>query len=101
MSEAYELHNRRHRRLSILLTLSASPEYRANDSLLCTVVNEFGIVSTRDQIRSDLVWLREQGFTTTRDVAGAIVATLTEAGAEIAAGRRIDPGVAKPSPKGP
>jgi hypothetical protein len=100
MSETYELHNRRHRRLSILRVLAGSGEYRANDSLLTTLVNEFGIVSTRDQVRSDLAWLKEQGFVTVRDAAGVMVATLSEAGGEIAAGRRTDPGVAKPSPKG-
>lgn len=64
------------------------------------VVNDFGMSSTRDQIRTDLTWLREQGFVTIRDTAGVMVATLTEAGGEIAAGRRTDPGIAKPSPKG-
>lgn len=97
---AYDEHNRRHRRLSILRVLSEAPGYTANDSLLGMVVNEFGIVSTRDQVRSELAWLREQGFVAIKDVAGVMVATLTEAGGEIAAGRRFDPGIAKPSPKG-
>lgn len=97
---AYQEHNSRHRRLSILRTLADSPEYRANDSLLSTVANEFGIVSTRDQVRSELSWLKDAGFVTLRELAGVTIATLTEGGGEIAAGRRFDPGVAKPSPKG-
>jgi len=70
MSEAYDHHNRRHRRLSILRVLASSAEYRSNDSLLATVVNEFGIVSTRDQVRSDLTWLREQGYTVDTAASG-------------------------------
>jgi len=96
---AYHEHQSRHRRLSILLALSGSPAYTANDSFLCMVVNEFGIVSTRDQVRSELSWLRDHGFVTSREVANTIVATMTEAGDEIATARRSDPGVAKPSPK--
>lgn len=97
---AYDEFNRKHRRISILRILSESPEYRANDSLLAMVVNEFGIVSTRDQLRSELTWLREQGFVTLKDTASILVATMTEAGGEVAAGRRTDPGIARPSPKG-
>lgn len=96
---AYQEHQSRHRRLSILLTLSESPGYTGNDSYLCMVVNEFGIVSTRDQVRSELTWLRDHGFITSREVANTFVATMTEAGGEIAAARRTDPGIAKPSPK--
>lgn len=96
----YGEHHRRHRRLSILRVLADSPVYCANDSLLTMVVNDFGLVSTRDQVRSELTWLREQGFVTLKDTAGVLVATMTEAGGEIASGRRTDPGIARPSPKG-
>ena len=96
----YSEHHRKHRRLSILRVLADSPEYRANDSLVATIVNDFGLVSTRDQVRGELTWLREQGFVTVKEVAGVMVATLTEAGGEVAAGRRNDPGVARPAPKG-
>ena len=97
---AYSEHNSRHRRLSILLALTESAAYTSNDSYLHMVVNEFGLVSTRDQVRSELAWLAEQGFVRLKQVSSATVVTLTEAGGEIAAGRRTDPGVAKPSPKG-
>lgn len=96
----YQEYNSKHRRLSILRVLSESPEYRANDSLLAMVVNDFGIVSTRDQIRTDVTWLRDQGFVTVRETAGVMVVTLSEAGGEVADGRRTDPGIAKRTPKG-
>jgi Fe2+ or Zn2+ uptake regulation protein len=97
---AYQEHQSRHRRLSILRILSEAPGYTSNDSLLTTICNEFGLVSTRDQVRSELAWLGGHGFVTVKELAGATIATLTESGGEIAAGRRSDPGVAKPSPKG-
>ena len=97
---AYLEHQSRHRRLSILRVLNEAPGYTGNDSLLGMVVNEFGLVSTRDQIRSEIAWLRDHGFVTVKEPGGVMVATLTEAGGEIAIGRRTDPGVAKPSPKG-
>ena len=96
----YLEHQSRHRRLSILRALAEAPEYRTNDSLLATILNEFGIVSTRDQVRTDVTWLRDQGFVTVRETAGVLIVTLGEAGGEIAAGRRTDPGIARPTPKG-
>lgn len=100
MSDAYNEFNRRHRRCSILRVLDGSEQYRANDSLLADLVNEFGIVSTRDQVRTELLWLQEQGFVTVKDLAGVMVATLTERGGEIAAGRVSHPAIARPKPKG-
>jgi hypothetical protein len=97
---AYSEHNSRHRRLSILRILAESPAYCANDSLLGTLVNDFGIVSTRDQVRTEMSWLRDQGFLTLKDTSGVMVAVMTEAGGEIASGRRTDPGIARPSPRG-
>lgn len=100
MSPFYDEHNRRHRRLSILLVLEGSEAYRANDSMLFDVVNDFGIVSTRDQIRSELLWLKEQGFVTLKEIASAMVATMTERGGEVAGGRISHPAIARPKPKG-
>ncbi|MCX7366776.1 MAG: ArsR family transcriptional regulator [Alphaproteobacteria bacterium] len=100
MSAAYDEHNRKHRRISILLVLEGSEVYRANDSLLADVVNDFGIVSTRDQIRTELLWLKEQGLVTVKEIAGVMVATMTERGSEIAGGRASHPSIARPKPKG-
>jgi|SRR5947208_3303794 hypothetical protein len=100
MSETYEEYNRKHRRLSILLVLSGADAYRSNDSMLYDVVNEFGIASTRDQVRGELTWLAQQGFITVREIATAMVATLTEQGSDIAAGRARHPNIARPKAKG-
>ena len=100
MNGAYHDFNRKHRRLSILRVLDASDGFCANDSLVFDLVNEFGVVSTRAQIRTELLWLQEQGFVTVKEVSSAMVATMTERGGEIVAARATHPDIAKPKPKG-
>ena len=90
---------RRHRRLAILRALNSAPEYSANESMLMDVMTALRITSTRDQVRTDLGWLADQGFITTTTIFDLMTATVTEAGADIATGRRIHPDVEKPSPK--
>lgn len=95
----YADHLRRHRRITILRTLAAAPQYCANESLLHDVLDQVRVVSTRDQVRTELLWLEEQGFVKTETVFELMTATITEAGSEIANGRRVHPDVEKPSPK--
>lgn len=87
------------RRICILRTLAESTAYRANDSLLHMVVDEFGFACSRDQVRTELSWLRDQGFVTLADVAGLYVATITQAGLDVAAGHTTVPGVKRPEPR--
>lgn len=87
------------RRTCILRTLAEAPGYRANDSLLHAMVEEFGIACTRDQVRGDLAWLRDQGFVALDEVAGVYVARITQAGLDVSAGRTTVPGVKRPSPR--
>jgi hypothetical protein len=44
---------------------------------------------SRDQIKSELRWLEEQGLVTVEDIETVLVARLTERGADVAAGRAI------------
>lgn len=90
---------RRHRRLAILRALATAPEYSANESMLMSVMTALRITSTRDQIRTDLGWLADQGFVTTASIFDLMAATMTEAGGDIAVGRRVHPDIEKPSPK--
>jgi len=87
-----------HLRLSILRTLSGAPGYRTNSSIIHTVTEEFGLVATRDQIKTELSWLAEQGLTVNTDVGSVVVAVLTERGLDVAKGAAIQPGVQRPSP---
>ena len=90
---------RRHRRLSILRTLEMAPGYQSNESMITQVLNKLAIATTRDQVRTELVWLGEQGYVTTEEVAGLLIAEATLAGQEIALGRRVHPDIEKPSPR--
>lgn len=87
-----------HLRLSILRILEGAPAYSANSSIIHSVTSEFGLVATRDQVKTELAWLAEQGMLTTREMVGLVVATLTERGIDVATGRAIAPGVQRPSP---
>ena len=88
------------RRLCILKSLSESQAKTANSSLLLMVLEQFGLVTTADQVASDLAWLAEQGLVTTRSVADTVIATATKRGLSVASGVVSHPGVAEPSPSG-
>ncbi len=86
------------RRLVILRILTEMPSYRANSSVLHTVLQEWGHEPTRDQVKGELRWLEEQRLVQLDDVAdGAVLlAKLTERGADVAAGRARVDGVKRP-----
>lgn len=86
------------RRLVILRILAEMPTYRANSSVLHTVLQEWGHEPSRDQVKTELRWLEEQQLVTLEDVgAGAVLlAKLTERGADVAAGRARVDGVKRP-----
>lgn len=86
------------RRLVILRILAEMPTYRANSSVLHTVLNEWGHEPSRDQVKGELRWLQEQQLVTVEEVGdGAVLlAKLTERGADVAAGRARVDGVKRP-----
>lgn len=86
------------RRLVILRILVEMPAYRANSSVLHTVLQEWGHEPTRDQVKTELRWLQEQQLVTLDEVGdGAVLlAKLTERGADVAAGRARVDGVKRP-----
>ena len=91
---------RAHLRLAILRFLTKEAAFRANSSWLkdlCT--DQAGFSVTRDQVRTELAWLAEQGLVTTSEaIEGLVVATLTERGGDVASGAAVAPGVLKPGP---
>lgn len=87
-----------HLRISILRLLSGAPAYRANSSILHGETTRFGLAASRDQVKTEMAWLAEQGLIVTEDVGGMVVATLTERGLDVAEGRAVQPGVQRPSP---
>lgn len=88
-----------HVRLTVLRILVDAPGYAANDSVLSTSIGQMGLPCTRDQLRSQLTWLEEQGLVTlARPFPTLTVATITERGGDVAAGRSRVPGVQRPAP---
>ncbi len=87
---------RRDVRLVQLRILSETPQYRANSSVLSNLLDQFGHAVTRDQTKTELRWLAEQGLITLEEAGSVLVATLTERGQDVAEGRAFVDGVAKP-----
>jgi Fe2+ or Zn2+ uptake regulation protein len=89
------------RRLVILRLLEQAPGYAANDSILHSGLEHVGHRCSRDQVRTDLAWLAEQGLVEVEMLPGAkiVVATIVARGLDVANGRATVPGVKRPSPR--
>ncbi|ELM3734813.1 ArsR family transcriptional regulator [Edwardsiella piscicida] len=72
----------------------------ANESILQTCLQTYGHKVSRDSVRTQLAWLREQGLVRLSDVSGCYVAEITGRGDEVANGLATVPGVKKPRPRG-
>lgn len=93
---------REDRRLVMLRVLSEQPGYRLNSSNLHAGLQHLSIVATRDDVATDLHWLREQGLVhleVVPEVPGLYLVTLTSRGGDVGAGIARVPGVAAPSPR--
>ncbi|MCF4982089.1 ArsR family transcriptional regulator [Pseudomonas gessardii] len=83
-------------RLVLLRLLVEMTAYRANSSVLTMALDSYGHSLSRDQVKTELHWLAEQGALTLQDVGPVMVATLSERGQDIAAGRARVPGIKRP-----
>ncbi|WP_028588252.1 hypothetical protein [Desulfocurvus vexinensis] len=95
---SYEKYLVEHLRITILRLLLEQTDYTLNESLIADMSTEYGFSPSRDRVRNELYWLREQGLVELREPSGLAVATLTERGADVAAGRALAPGIKRPSP---
>ena len=98
MTQTYSQLITEDRRLVIVKALNEDPGYSHNESVLQSVLNMFGHRISRDQVRTLLGWLAEQGLITTDDVGDCMVAKLTSRGSDVATGMVVVPGVKRPSP---
>lgn len=90
---------RMHARLSILRVLEDAPQYTSNISMLATILPKAGINFTRDQIKTELIWLEEQGMIETQALMSDLVtATATVRGVEVAQGITRHPDIQRPKP---
>ncbi|WP_394698971.1 ArsR family transcriptional regulator [uncultured Tolumonas sp.] len=72
----------------------------ANESILQDCLDVFGHRVSRDQVRTHITWLAEQGLVAIENVGSYMVANLTGRGQDVAEGRSTVPGVKKPRPRG-
>lgn len=87
------------RRLVVLRSLATLVPHEANESVLQSCLSEYGHHASRDQVRTLLDWLSENGLVDLRDVGGTIrVASLTGRGLDVAEGRLVASGVKRPRP---
>lgn len=85
-------------RLVMLRLLCEMPQYRSNSSLLASGLDQYGLSCSRDQVKTELYWLKEQGHLEIEAEAGTVlVVKLTSRGEDIACGRSRAPGIKKPS----
>ncbi|HSX85403.1 MAG TPA: hypothetical protein VLE50_08335 [Cellvibrio sp.] len=87
---------REDQRLVILRVLVNMPSYTANSSVLHTGLTRVGHNPSRDQVKTEIRWLEEQGLVTVEEVFDLLVARITERGTDVAAARTVVPGVKKP-----
>ncbi|PCH70271.1 MAG: hypothetical protein COC12_08430 [Rhodobacteraceae bacterium] len=90
---------RRHRRLAILRHLEGCMDYTSNASILVDVLDGVGVTSSRDQVVTELAWLKENGFISYEDRVDFIVAEATRRGVEIARGIATHPDIQRPGPR--
>lgn len=102
MSQNFADRMREDRRLVLLRLLSEQPGYRANSSNLHAGLYALGVPGSRDDVTTDLHWLREQGLLRLEDVPeapGLCVAEITSRGEDVAKGIAVVPGVRRPGPR--
>lgn len=94
----YAKTNRKHRRLAILRHLEMCPDYTSNVSILADVLAGLGLPSSRDQVTTEVVWLKENAMATVQENGDFMVVTATQSGAEIARGISQHPEIQRRRP---
>lgn len=87
-----------HLRITLLRLLNEQPDCTLNESILTDMSGVYGFASSRDRVRTELAWLKEQGLVTIDDTCGLMVACLTDRGEDVAESRVVVPGVKRPRP---
>lgn len=94
---------REDRRLAILQVLAEQSDGQLNSSTLDGWLRHIRTPGGRADTMQALHWLRDEGLLTlapVEDVPTLHIATLSAAGLDVAEGRVIQPGVARPSLRG-
>ncbi len=90
-----------HRGLAILRLLRRSPEYRANELILIDWLAALALACSKGDLREIVSRLERQGLLRSDSLGGLLIATLTEAGEDVALGRTTCDDVLRPKPECP
>lgn len=95
---SFENHLKEEMRLVMLRLLNELPSYRGNSSTLHSGLDHYGLSFSRDQVKTELHWLKDQGCLELElDNPNVLVVKLTERGQDIATGRQRTYGIKRPS----
>lgn len=85
-------------RLAELTILAESAGYQASDQVLYMMLGRLGHMVAMDTLMNDLRFLEESELVHVDQVGEIRIAKLTQRGLDVAAGRTVEPGVARPRP---
>ena len=95
---SFEDHLKEEMRLVLLRLLNEMPSYRGNSSTLHRGLDRWGLSFSRDQVKTELYWLKDQGcLTIEMDDPAVIVVKLTERGQDVIENRARIHGIKRPS----
>ena len=95
---SFEDHLKEEMRLVLLRLLNEMPSYRGNSSTLHSGLDRWGLSFSRDQVKTGLYWLKDQGcLTIEMDDPAVIVVKLTERGQDVIENRARIHGIKRPS----
>lgn len=84
-------------RLVILRALADEPDRRLNSSLLCTALEQFGILRSRDWVHDELRWLADLGVVSVETAGSVAIAILRQKGVDHVERRHVVTGIKRPS----
>ncbi|MEI7036449.1 ArsR family transcriptional regulator [Fulvimonas yonginensis] len=102
MTKTFAERLREDRRLVMLRLLSEQPGYRMNSSNLHAGLHHLAVAATRDDVATDLHWLKDQGMVLLEpvpEVPSLYLVTITARGGDVAAGHANVPGISRPTPR--
>ena len=94
---SFENHLKEEMRLVILRLLNELPSYRGNSSTLYSGLVRWGLSFSRDQVKTELYWLKEQGCIAVELDEDVMVVKLLPRGQDVALGHAKVPGIQRPS----
>ncbi len=94
---SFENHLKEEMRLVLLRLLNELPSYRGNSSTLHSGLNHLGLSFSRDQVKTELCWLKEQSCIEIELSDPVMVVRLTERGQDVVENRAKISGIKRPS----